>query len=97
MISVKSLNLLIGFYQSCYRNFKIYYLDKVQTQWQSYFPRLVCYNRFVEWIPGTLVPLCAYLRSCFGTCTRISFMDATSYWTTELLAAHDSYRPCLTQ
>jgi hypothetical protein len=72
------MTILIGFHQSCYRNFKIYYLDKVQTQWQSYFPRLVSYNRFVEWIPGTLVPLCAYLRSCFGTCTGISFMDATS-------------------
>lgn len=72
------MTILIGFHQSCYRNFKIYYLDKVQTQCQSYFPRLVSYNRFVEWIPETLVPLCAYLRSCFGTCTGISFMDATS-------------------
>ena len=72
------MTILISFHQSCYRNFKIYYLDKVQTQWQSYFPRLVSYNRFVEWMPGTLVPLCAYLRSCFGTCTGISFMDATS-------------------
>jgi IS5 family transposase len=68
------MTILINFHQSCYRNFKIYYLDKVQNQWQSYFPRLVSYNRFVEWIPGTLVPLCAYLRSCTG----ISFMDATS-------------------
>jgi IS5 family transposase len=72
------MTILINFHQSCYRNFKIYYLDKVQNQWQSYFPRLVSYNRFVEWIPGTLVPLCAYLRSCFSTCTGISFMDATS-------------------
>lgn len=72
------MTILISFHQSCYRNFKIYYLDKVQNQWQSYFPRLVSYNRFVEWMPGTLVPLSAYLRSCFGTCTGISFMDATS-------------------
>ena len=72
------MTILISFHQSCYRNFKTYSLDKVQTQWQSYFPRLVSYYRFVEWMPGTLVPLCAYLRSCFGTCTGISFMDATS-------------------
>lgn len=72
------MTILIGFHQSCYRNFKIYYLDKVQTQWRRYFPKLVSYNRFVEWIPGTLVPLCAYLRYCFGTCTGISFMDSTS-------------------
>lgn len=72
------MTILVSFHQSGYRNFKTYYLDKVQTQWQGYFPRLVSYHRFVEWIPGTLVPLCAYLRSCFGTCTGISFMDATS-------------------
>ncbi len=36
------------------------------------------YNRFVEWIPSTLIPLCAYLRSRFGSCSGISFMDSTS-------------------
>ena len=25
-----------------------------------------------------MLPLCAYLRSCFGSCTGISFLDATS-------------------
>jgi hypothetical protein len=63
------MTILIGFHQSCYRNFKTYYSEKVQTQWQSYFPKAVSYNRFVEWMPDTLIPLCAYLRSCFGSCT----------------------------
>lgn len=31
-----------------------------------------------EWMPSTLLPLCAYLRSCFGSCTGISFLDSTS-------------------
>ena len=72
------MTILIAFHQSCYRNFKTYYLEKVQTQWHNHFPKLVSYNRFVEWMPSTLIPLCAYLRSCFGTCTAISFMDSTS-------------------
>lgn len=38
---------------------------------------MVSYNRFIEWVPDTLIPLCAYVRSCFGTCTGISFMDST--------------------
>jgi hypothetical protein len=42
------MTILIGFHQSCYRNFKTYYSEKVQTQWQSYFPKAVSYNRFVE-------------------------------------------------
>jgi hypothetical protein len=67
------MTILIGFHQSYYRNFKAYYQEKVQQQWQDAFPRLVSYQRFVEWIPSALLPLCAYLRSCFGECTGISF------------------------
>jgi hypothetical protein len=44
------MTILIGFHQSCYRNFKAYYQDKVQVQWQGYFPGLVSYHRFVEWM-----------------------------------------------
>lgn len=72
------MTILISFHQSSYRNFKAYYLEKRQTQWQNAFPGLGSYGRFVEWIPSTLLPLCAYLRSCFGPCTGISFLDATS-------------------
>ena len=35
-------------------------------------------ERFIESVPSTLVPMCAYLRSCFGKCSGISFMDSTS-------------------
>lgn len=72
------MTILIGFHQSSYRNFKAYYIEKVQLQWRSAFPGLVSYGRFVEWMPSTLLPLCAYLRSCFGHCSGISFLDATS-------------------
>lgn len=74
----KIMTIMIGFHQSCYRNFKTYYLEKVQKHLQANFPRLVSYNHFLEWIPSTLIPLCAYLRSRFGTCSGISFMDSTS-------------------
>jgi hypothetical protein len=71
------MTILIGFHQSCYRNFKTYYQEKVQTEWAAAFPGLVSYQRFIEWVPGTLVPMCVYLRSCFGKCSGISFMDST--------------------
>jgi len=29
-------------------------------------------------MPSALLPLCAYLRSCFGRCTGLSFLDSTS-------------------
>jgi transposase len=42
------------------------------------FPQLVSYQRFVELIPTIVVPLCAYLTTCFGTCTGLSFIDSTA-------------------
>lgn len=72
------MTILISFHQSSYRNFEAYYCKHVQTHWRSAFPGLTSYNRFIELIPETLIPLCAYLRFCFGTCSGISFMDSTS-------------------
>jgi hypothetical protein len=72
------MTILIGFHQSSSRNFKAYYHNQVQANWQQVFPGLVSYGRFVEWMPSALLPLCAYLRSCFGACSGISFMDSTS-------------------
>lgn len=72
------MTILSAFPQYNYRNFKAYYLEKVQVQCYSAFPGLVSYQRFGEWMPSALLPLCAYLRQCFGSCTGISFLDSTS-------------------
>jgi transposase len=72
------MTILIAFHQSSYRNFKAFYLEKVCAHWNSAFPKLVSYQRFVEWMPNILLPLYAYLRHRFGPCTGISFMDSTS-------------------
>lgn len=73
------MTILIHFPQSHYRDFKAYYTDYVLERLLREFPGLVSYTRFVEFIPSVLIPLCAYLRRrCLGTCTGISFMDATS-------------------
>jgi hypothetical protein len=50
----------------------------VRLHLRAEFPGLVSYTRFVEYIPTVLLPLCGYLRHCFGTCTGISFVDATA-------------------
>jgi hypothetical protein len=71
------MTILIAFHQNHSRNFKHYYLDHVCLDWREAFPRLPSYQRFVEWIPSTLIPLCVYLKHCFGHCTGISFLDAT--------------------
>jgi Transposase DDE domain len=72
------MTILIAFHQESYRNFKAFYEKKVRMEWASAFPGLVSYQRFIEWIPSALLPLCAYLQKCFGSCSGISFIDATS-------------------
>lgn len=71
------MTITIAFHQSHYRNFKAYYLEKVSIEWHQAFPKLVSYQRFVEWMPSVLMPLSIYLQSCFGKCTGVAVMDST--------------------
>jgi hypothetical protein len=75
--SSEVMTILIAFHQTHYRTFKAYYTEHVCVAWRAEFPGLVSYSRFVELIPSVLVPLCAYLESCRGPCTGISFVDST--------------------
>ena len=72
------MTIVIAFHQNHYRNFKHFYLNHVQPYWHSAFPGLPSYQRFVEWIPSSLIPLCVYLKRCMGSCTGIGFVDSTS-------------------
>jgi len=72
------MTIVIHFHQSHYRTFKAYYTEHVQVHLTREFPHLVSYTRFVSLIPSIQVPLLAYLQSCYGVCTGISFIDSTS-------------------
>jgi hypothetical protein len=71
------MTILIAFHQNHYRNFKHFYQDHVCKYWSKEFPRLPSYSRFVEFIGSSMLPLCIYLKHCFGECTSISFIDST--------------------
>ncbi len=71
------MTIVVCFHLSGYRTFKHYYLGEVLRHQRCYFPRLVSYNRFVELLQGSLVPLCYFLTSRFGRCSGISFIDST--------------------
>jgi hypothetical protein len=60
-----------------YRDFKTYYNQFVQVYLQAEFPNLVSYSRFVELTSSLLVPLFAYLQSCYGSCSGVTFIDST--------------------
>ena len=69
------MTIIIYFHSSSYRHFKAYYQEKMVKYHQKYFPNLVSYNRFVELMPHSLIPLIHYLNSRQGKCTGISFLD----------------------
>ena len=72
------MTIITLFHASSYRNFKAYYTEHVLKHLPWAFPRLVSYGRFVELMPGALVPLCGYLQTRKGRCSGISFVDSTS-------------------
>lgn len=72
------MTIIVMFHSSSYRNFKAYYTEQVMKHYSGAFPRLTSYQRFVELMPRSLVPLCAYLQTRKGQCSGISFIDSTA-------------------
>jgi len=72
------MTIIIYFHQSRYRNFKAYYTEYVCKHLCSEFPNLVSYERFVILMPSALGPLSAYLKSLYGSCSGLSFIDSTA-------------------
>jgi hypothetical protein len=70
------MTILVWFHASHYRTFKHYYFDSVLGGKRAEFPGLPSYNRFVELIPMTLLPFCAYLQTRKGQTTGIQFIDS---------------------
>ena len=71
------MTIVIHFHQAGYRDFKSFYQKHVCKHLFAEFPRLVSYGRFVELMPRVMLLLCAYLKSRFGSCTGIAFVDST--------------------
>jgi hypothetical protein len=72
------MTILVLFHSSGYRDLKTFYTRYVAEHLAGDFPRLVSYGRFVELQREALVPLWCYLRTRFGGCTGIAFVDATT-------------------
>lgn len=72
------MTIMVYFHQMGYRNFKTFYLLYVWRHLRSEFPKLVSYTRFVQLMPHLIAPMSVYLQTCYGGCTGISFIDATS-------------------
>jgi len=73
------MTICILFHLSNYRTFKWYYKNHVCMNMRSYFPHLVSYNRFVELMKISLLPLTVYMMKYrVGKRSGISFIDSTT-------------------
>lgn len=70
------MTIIILFHQSCYRNFKTFYIEYVAKHLSKEFPKLVSYNRFVELTKSVIVPLCFFTQLFTGEKTGIYFIDS---------------------
>jgi hypothetical protein len=71
------ITLLVSYHQSGFRTFKWFYQKHVQRYWQSEFPKLLSYNRFIELVPTIIVPLTTFMNSRCGTSQGLAFIDST--------------------
>lgn len=69
------MTIIIYFHHSRYRDFKHYYHNLILEHHHKDFPCLVSYNRFIELMSSSLIPLIFYLHTRKGKCTGISFID----------------------
>jgi len=73
------ITVVVFFHLSNQRTLKWYYKNYVCVTLKKYFPKTLSYNRFVEVMQSTVVPLTVYLlKFRCGKCTGISFMDSTT-------------------
>ena len=70
--------ILIEFHRSSVRSFKQFYIRFVQPYWKSYFPETLSYTRFIALAKKATLPLLYCLELLRGTCTGLSFVDATA-------------------
>jgi hypothetical protein len=71
------ITIWVGFQLSGVQCFKWYYQHLIFCR-KSEFPNLVSYTRFIELIPGAILPMIAYLNHRAGEVTGISYVDSTS-------------------
>jgi hypothetical protein len=72
------MSILVYYHNYGNRTFKDFYLKTVCKNLRACFPNLVSYNRFVELIPMTLIPLIAYLKlKRLVKSDSITFIDST--------------------
>ena len=78
LVLSEAMTICAEFHLSGYRTFKWFYQKLILKDYKKFFPNLVSYNRFVELMPYTALPMVFFAYSRGGECTGISFVDSTT-------------------
>ncbi len=72
------ITIMVLFHFGAFKNLKHFYLYYVKEHLNNQFPHTVSYNRFVELMQKTALPMTLFLETCcLGNCTVISYVDST--------------------
>lgn len=71
------MSIAIMFHILRFRQFKAFYFQYLHLFMRVHFPNLPSYNRLVELMPQTIMPLVAFFQTIKGICTGISIVDST--------------------
>ena len=72
------ITIMVMFHYGAFKNLKHFYLYYIKEHLSADFPNTVSYNRFVELVQPTALPMTLFLKTCcLGECTGISFIDST--------------------
>ena len=82
------MTIVVLFHVEGYRNFKSYYQHILQFH-SNEFRTLVSYNRFIEFIPRTCLPLYFFIHSPPKTATGCYFVDSTILKVCHVKRAHN--------
>jgi len=78
MCTSEVITIMVLFHFGAFKNFKHFYLYYVKEHMINDFPQTVSYNRFVELLQASALPMTLFLKTCcLGKCTGISFIDST--------------------
>jgi len=71
------MTILIMSQKIRYRDFKTFYISHVKVYWETFFPALVSYNRFIELIKSVIFPLTLFIQFKGKNKTGIYYIDST--------------------
>lgn len=72
------MTIVLHVHHMRFRDCTTYYVGYVLGHLRHEFPRAVRYQRVVELMAAALGPLCAYIHTCYGQCSGVSFVDSTA-------------------